>query len=113
MMGFLMLIYSYSMIVRLGPNSPAMDGLSPSGGNGLQDNSRCLRRDISNFASSHWLKDSDIVNVILNSSDIATFHRTINGRFNEGFLGIHSAGHFTIGADADVSSTDYLSYVPS
>lgn len=91
------------MTVHLGPNSPAMDGMAASGGTGLQDNPRCLRRDISNFASTRWLKNSDIVNVILNSSDIATFHRTINGRFDEGFLGIHSAGHFTIGADADVS----------
>lgn len=90
------------MVVRLGPNSPAMDGMKASGGDGLQDNSRCLRRDISNYASRIWLNSKAILNVITNSPNISTFQRTISGRFEEGFLGVHSAGHFTIGGDADV-----------
>jgi Common central domain of tyrosinase len=105
----------YSLIIHLGPNAPSMDGLKASGGDGLQDNPRCLRRDISNYASSTWLNNEAIVNAITQSPNISTFQRTISGRFEEGFLGIHSAGHFTIGGDADVrilSHSVYIIYEP-
>ena len=97
------MLISHSLVVHLGPNLPAMDGLPPSGGDGLQDNARCLRCDLSGWTASRWLKVEDILDAINKNPTAAQFHRTMLGRFEEGFLGIHSSAHFTIGGDADVS----------
>jgi tyrosinase len=66
---------------------------------GLGYNPRCLRRDISKAAASGWTKDSDVVSLIANSKDFLTFTNTMQGDFANGFLGVHTAGHFTIGGD--------------
>jgi tyrosinase len=84
-----------------------MDGLvkvpSP-----LVYNPRCAKRDLTTFASSTWLKLDNLHNLTLGtaSRNIATFQNELQGRFSEGFLGMHSAGHFSIGGDAgDVYSS--------
>jgi tyrosinase len=73
-----------------------MPNPSPSG---LGYNPRCLRRDISRIASSGWTKDSDIVSLISHSNDFLTLTTTMQGDFPNGFLGVHTGGHFTIGGD--------------
>jgi tyrosinase len=86
--------------VNLGPVSPVLSNLtanpSPSG---LGYNPRCLRRDISRVASRGWTKDADIVSLIQNSSDFLSFTTTMQGDFPNGFLGVHTGGHFTVGGD--------------
>jgi tyrosinase len=66
---------------------------------GLGYNPRCLRRDVSRFASSGWTKDSDIVSLVRNNSDFLSFSSNMQGNFPAGFLGVHTGGHFTVGGD--------------
>lgn len=68
---------------------------------GLGRNSRCLRRDISAWTSSQWTSD-DMVVKLLKSKDIKTFWYDMQGgenAFSNNFMGVHTAGHFTIGGD--------------
>ncbi|KAF1942408.1 Di-copper centre-containing protein [Clathrospora elynae] len=86
--------------VNLGPVAPVVAGLTPNPEfTGLGYNPRCLRRDISRAAASGWSKDTDIVSLIANSPNISTFQNTMQGDFASGFLGVHTAGHFTVGGD--------------
>jgi len=72
---------------------------NPSPFTGLGYNPRCLRRDINPAASRGWTKDSDVVSLITTSTSILSFQNRLQGDFPSGFLGIHTAGHFTIGGD--------------
>ncbi|KAF1916616.1 hypothetical protein BDU57DRAFT_448356 [Ampelomyces quisqualis] len=86
--------------VNLGPVAPVLPNLPPNPEFfGLGYNPRCLRRDISKAAASGWSKDQDIVDLIQKSPDFATFSTTMQGDFGNGFLGVHTAGHFTVGGD--------------
>jgi tyrosinase len=53
-------------------------------------------------ASSGWLTAENLYNVTLGpaSKNIETFQNELQGRFDQGFLGLHAAGHFSIGGDA-------------
>ncbi|KAK4187244.1 hypothetical protein QBC35DRAFT_410854 [Podospora australis] len=105
-----------NMTVRLGPLSPAIDPAPPANprADGYGDNPRCLRRDISNYLTMSSGKTQDIVNLINNSKDVLTFQNVMQGGpggggggFGGGFggggaaanVGVHAAGHFTIGGD--------------
>jgi tyrosinase len=91
---------SYSWSVNLGPVSPVLTDVKPNPEfTGLGYNPRCLRRDISKVASSGWTKDSDVASLIKNSKDFLSFTTTMQGDFPNGFLGVHTGGHFTIGGD--------------
>jgi tyrosinase len=71
-------------------------------------NPRCAKRDLTTFASSNWLTYTNLHNVTLGaaSKNIELFQDELQGRFSDGFLGMHAAGHFTIGGDAgDVFSS--------
>ncbi|KAH7067131.1 hypothetical protein FB567DRAFT_256894 [Paraphoma chrysanthemicola] len=86
--------------VNLGPVAPVLADVSPNPAqSGLGYNPRCLRRDISTFASSGWTKDSDVASLITQSLDFLNFSTTMQGDFPNGFLGVHTGGHFTIGGD--------------
>ncbi|KAF2822595.1 Di-copper centre-containing protein [Ophiobolus disseminans] len=86
--------------VNLGPVAPVLADFKPNPEyTGLGYNPRCLRRDISRAASSGSTKDSDVASLIKNSGDFGTFTTRLQGDFANGFLGIHTAGHFTIGGD--------------
>lgn len=68
---------------------------------GLGDNSRCLKRDISAWTSSKWTND-EMVTRLLNSPDMKTFWYDMQGgqtAFSNNFMGVHTAGHFTVGGD--------------
>ncbi|KAH6911013.1 hypothetical protein BKA70DRAFT_1146360 [Coprinopsis sp. MPI-PUGE-AT-0042] len=87
--------------VNLGPLLPSMDGeiKAPSF---FAYNPRCLKRDLTNYASSNWLTLSNLYNVTLGdaSRSIGLFQNEVQGRFSDGFLGMHAAGHFAINGDA-------------
>ncbi|KAK4218933.1 hypothetical protein QBC37DRAFT_304492 [Rhypophila decipiens] len=91
------------MVVRLGPVSPAVDPAPPRNPrtDGYGSNPRCLRRDISNYLSSRYLRTQDVLGLIQNSRDLATFQNVMQGAggFGGGGMGVHSAGHFTIAGD--------------
>ena len=86
------------MTVHLGPLSPSVDP-APSRNpqaDGMGDNPRCLRRDMSNYLSSRYSRTQDIVSLITQSTNIATFQSVMQ---NVSPMGVHSAGHFTIAGD--------------
>ncbi|KAK8055279.1 hypothetical protein PG993_000506 [Apiospora rasikravindrae] len=90
-----------NMTVNLGPVSPAMDGEAavPSA---FAWNPRCLKRDLSAYAAGKWLTSSNLLNITTGpaASTIETFQDELQGRFADEFLGMHAAGHYTLGGDA-------------
>ncbi|OAG02011.1 Di-copper centre-containing protein [Paraphaeosphaeria sporulosa] len=86
--------------VNLGPVAPALGDVTPNPSpSGLDHNPRCLRRDISRLAASTWSTDDQVSTLITNFTDIASFSTRMQGDFPSGFLGVHTAGHFTVGGD--------------
>ncbi|KAI9712652.1 MAG: hypothetical protein M1820_001273 [Bogoriella megaspora] len=88
--------------VNLGPVSPALNDTTPNKQpDGLAYNPRCLRRDISSYVTQQFLKDADVSSSITNFSDIDSFQTYMqgNGFTDPKFLGIHTGGHFVVGAD--------------
>jgi tyrosinase len=70
-------------------------------------NPRCAKRDLTVAASSVFTY-TNLYNLTLGpaSTNIETFQNEFQGRFNQGFLGMHGAGHYAIGGDAgDVFSS--------
>ena len=86
---------------HLGPISPTMAGEVKVNSTFVY-NPRCLKRDLTNYASSNWLTTDNLYNLTLGpaAKNIATFQNELQGRFDQGFLGLHAAGHFSIGGDA-------------
>lgn len=66
---------------------------------GLGYNPRCMIRDVSQYVSSHWTKDSDSYNLITHSTNITVFREQMQGDHDNGNLGVHGAGHYTSGGD--------------
>ncbi|KAK1711415.1 hypothetical protein BDP67DRAFT_406263 [Colletotrichum lupini] len=91
-----------NMTVNLGPVSPGMDGLDPNPNGPMEYNPRCLRRDLSSYAASTWLTTPNLLNVTVGqaSKNISTFQNELQGRFWDGFLGMHASGHFVANGDA-------------
>lgn len=90
----------HSWSVNLGPVSPALPDITANPSpDGLGYNPRCLRRDVSPIASSGWTKDADVAALIENADTFYNFSTTMQGDFAAGYLGVHAAGHFTIGGD--------------
>lgn len=88
------------MVVNLGPLAPTIAGINKNPqANGFGYNPRCVKRDIGNYISRKWGRTVDITELILLHSDIGSFQARMQGDFPNGFLGVHSAGHFTIGGD--------------
>jgi tyrosinase len=68
---------------------------------GLGYNPRCLKRDISAWTTRQWSNDA-MVTKLLESADIKTFWSDMQGGlvpFSNNFMGVHTAGHFTVGGD--------------
>ncbi|KAF2263579.1 Di-copper centre-containing protein [Lojkania enalia] len=86
--------------VNLGPVAGVLPDLTPNPEfTGLGYNPRCLRRDISKAAAQGWTKDEDVADLIKNNKNFYWFATRMQGDFPSGFLGVHTAGHFTIGGD--------------
>ncbi|CAH0003536.1 unnamed protein product [Clonostachys byssicola] len=90
------------MVVTLGPVSPGMDGMKAQNGSGLDYNPRCLSRDLTKHAVDTWMTAENLWNLTQGdaSGSISLFQDEFQGRFGDEFLGIHAAGHFTMGGDS-------------
>ncbi|TQN71850.1 Tyrosinase-like protein orsC [Colletotrichum shisoi] len=91
-----------NMTVNLGPVSPGMDGLEASPSGRLGYNPRCLSRDLSSYTASKWFTNENMVNVTVGpaSRSVELFQNELQGRFADGFLGMHAAGHFAVNGEA-------------
>ncbi|KAJ5064834.1 hypothetical protein J3E74DRAFT_461510 [Bipolaris maydis] len=86
--------------INLGPVSPGMAG-EPKVAQPLDYNPRCSKRDITSVAAKTWLTNENLLNVTIGaaSKNIGTFQDELQGRFGDGFLGMHASGHYTMGGD--------------
>ncbi|KAI1849818.1 hypothetical protein JX265_012284 [Neoarthrinium moseri] len=89
------------MTVNLGPVSPTMAGETKVNSS-FAYNPRCLKRDLSAYTATTWLTATNLLNLTIGNAaqSIETFQNELQGRFSQGFLGMHAAGHFMIGGDA-------------
>ncbi|KAL4999945.1 hypothetical protein BDV10DRAFT_163623 [Aspergillus recurvatus] len=85
--------------VNLGPLAPTLlvDGITVQNGTGLNYNPRCLRRDI-NVDAASWTTIDKVLD-LFNRTTIADFQSRLQGDFPNGYLGVHSGGHYTISGD--------------
>ncbi|KAH8681383.1 tyrosinase [Xylariales sp. PMI_506] len=63
---------------------------------------RCIRRDISPWVTSNWSTDAQSYDLLTNplyQVGIGPFQDHLQGDFDIGFYGLHSAGHYTMGGD--------------
>lgn len=83
------------------PVSPAISPAPPTNPqrDGMGYNPRCIRRDISNLLSSKSTRTQDIVSLINNSKNIASFQNTMQSAGGGTSMGVHAGGHFTIAGD--------------
>ncbi|KAK1531793.1 hypothetical protein CPAR01_11442 [Colletotrichum paranaense] len=91
-----------NMTVNLGPVNPGMDGLEASPTGKLGYNPRCLSRDMSNYTASTWFTNENMLNITVGaaSKSIELFQNELQGRFSDGFLGMHASGHFSVNGEA-------------
>ncbi|EOA82019.1 uncharacterized protein SETTUDRAFT_97043 [Exserohilum turcica Et28A] len=86
--------------VSLGPIQTKAEGIKPNPqADGLGYNPRCLNRDL-NKVSAYASRDEVITELITTSNEVGTFQNRLQGDFANGYLGVHSAGHYTVGGDA-------------
>lgn len=90
------------MTVNLGPWYPTMDGMTNDPNGEFGYNPQCLSRDLSNYVSSEYFTTANLMNLTVGyaSTNISTFQVEFWGRFTDGFLGMHTTGHVSVGADA-------------
>ncbi|CEL11601.1 hypothetical protein ASPCAL14702 [Aspergillus calidoustus] len=86
--------------VNLGPLFVTLQvpGVEAQNGTGLNYNPRCLRRDV-NVEAAKWTTTEHVVDLIKNYRDISSFQDRFQGDFPNGYLGVHSGGHYTISGD--------------
>ncbi|KAH7324193.1 hypothetical protein B0I35DRAFT_157459 [Stachybotrys elegans] len=95
------------MVVNMGPIRPGMQGLPVSPAGPLGYNPHCLRRDLTN-AAMEYMTATNLLNITTGaaSHSVEAFQNELQGRFPQGFAGMHSAGHYVAGGDAsDVFSS--------
>jgi tyrosinase len=84
--------------INLGPVFPIQDGMAPAP-TPLGYNPHCLSRDLSAYTAVNWLTLTNILNVTTGDAarPVLTFQNELQGRFTDGFLGLHTAGHGVMG----------------
>ncbi|KAI3336666.1 Di-copper centre-containing protein [Xylariaceae sp. AK1471] len=84
--------------INLGPVFPIQDGMSPAP-TPLGYNPHCLSRDLSAYTAVNWLTLENILNITTGnaSRSVLYFQNELQGRFTDGFLGLHTAGHGVMG----------------
>ncbi|ERS98456.1 tyrosinase [Sporothrix schenckii 1099-18] len=90
-----------NMSIHLGPFAAETDptpARNPQA-DGMGKNTRCLRRDMSNYLTTHYGRTEDIAALITNSKTIGTFQDTMQSTSPTGGMGVHGVGHFTIAGD--------------
>ncbi|KAK8096989.1 Tyrosinase-like protein orsC [Apiospora kogelbergensis] len=86
---------------NMGPVRPGMQNMSA-----IPDftvyNPRCLRRDLSSYVTSKWFTTANLLNVTIGpaSQTHYSYWREVQGRYPDQFLGLHTSGHYAMGADA-------------
>ncbi|SPO05202.1 related to monophenol monooxygenase (tyrosinase) [Cephalotrichum gorgonifer] len=67
----------------------------------INDNTRCLKRDLNAWVASRYTSFRNSTSLILQNNDIEHFQALMQGddRYVVGELGVHGGGHFTIGGD--------------
>ncbi|KAI0905943.1 hypothetical protein F4823DRAFT_110886 [Ustulina deusta] len=85
-------------VINLGPVDPIQDGMEPAP-DALGYNPHCLSRDLSAYTASTWLTLGNVLNVTTGaaSGSLLLFQNELQGRFTDGFLGLHTAGHGVTG----------------
>ncbi|KAI1426985.1 hypothetical protein F5Y12DRAFT_223882 [Xylaria sp. FL1777] len=85
-------------VINLGPIDPIQDGMSPAPET-LGYNPHCLSRDLSAFTATNWLTIGNLLNVTTGAAagSVLLFQNELQGRFTDGFLGLHTAGHGVMG----------------
>jgi tyrosinase len=65
-------------------------------------NPRCLRRDLSTYVTSKWFTTANLLNVTIGEASKThySYWKEVQGRYPDGFLGLHTSGHYAMGADA-------------
>lgn len=91
-----------SMTVNLGPWFPAMNGLEQSPDGEFAYNPHCLRRDLQSAVTSQYFTAENLLNLTIGaaSKSVSSFQDELQGRFADGFLGMHTTGHVSVGGDA-------------
>lgn len=81
-----------------------MNGLpvSNSSDGPLGYNPRCLSRDLTSYTTSTWFTPENLLNVTVGDAadSIEAFQNELQGRFADGFLGMHASGHMAVGGEA-------------
>ena len=90
------------MQANIGPIRPGMDGVSPIVADITQSNPRCLRRDLSTYIVKKWYTTTNLLNVTIGEGSWThkRFWAEVQGRYPDGFLGLHTSGHYAMGGDA-------------
>jgi tyrosinase len=92
-----------NMTVHIGPVALAQYGTSESASvaNPLDDNSRCLKRDLNAGIAARFTSFRNTTSLILQNHDVEHFQAIMQAdpRYVHGELGVHGGGHFTIGGD--------------
>ena len=88
-----------SWTMSLGPILTTFPGVKPNPqADGLGYNPRCLIRDISAEAA-YGSRDEEIM-ALMGHGNVLDFQNRMQGDFPNRFIGVHTAGHYTIGGDA-------------
>jgi hypothetical protein len=90
-----------SMSVNLGPMINIVPNIPPNPlASGLGYNPRCLRRDLNPYAAA-VTADNYTYSLITKpqNKDLYWFQTDMQGKFELGEWGVHTGGHYTVGAD--------------
>ena len=92
-----------NMTVHLGPVIPTMDPKLNIPANplssGFGDNPRCLRRDVSNFLTEHFLQPAHLSAHITANANISSFQDSLQANTTNSFAALHVAGHYSVWGD--------------
>jgi tyrosinase len=86
--------------MSLGPIQTTFEGVKPNPrADGLGYNPRCISRDVSKEAA-YGSRDEEIMKLITSKNNVLDFQNNMQGDFPNKFIGVHTAGHYTINGDA-------------
>ncbi|GAB7359888.1 hypothetical protein MBLNU230_g7416t1 [Neophaeotheca triangularis] len=85
---------------NLGPVAPYLEDVRANPRpDGLGYNPRCLRRDIGAYVAKRESTDANTTALITENTDIGSFQTIMQGVFDQGIVGVHTAGHMWIAGD--------------
>ncbi|KAK2056368.1 Di-copper centre-containing protein [Colletotrichum caudatum] len=88
------------MVVNLGPVELVVEGnaTAEANGNGLSNNPRCLKRDLTSAINKRYANATTVVDTLI-QPNIAKFQEILQGKPDARELGAHGGGHFALGGD--------------